>query len=323
MWNKRVFIAATVMIATTGMLSACGTSGSGHDAAAPVAADKPLVDKANWPKATPQRGLAKGLSLPLEAYMQTYSDTVTLDTATRHLQEKCMAGYGFDVKLTVAGATPPPNDNDANMERRYGLTDRATAAKYGYGLPDALTDQPRQKVPSLTETQVEVLTGHGKPTKAGADGSFVAKAAPKTYNGKKIPAKGCVGYAAEKIGKPAADFQLVSELNGRSFLESMRVPAVKKAMGAWSQCMKGKGYEAATPTESAELVPHTDPASQKEIDVALAEIDCKQRTGLVNVWFKAETKIQKQQITAHRSGLTAAKTENTKALSAAGTALKD
>ncbi|WP_445282156.1 hypothetical protein [Streptomyces sp. DSM 118148] len=322
MWNKRALIAATVMITTTGMLAACGASGSGHDAA-PAAAGKPLVDKANWPKATPQRGLAKGLSLPLEAYMQTYADTVTLDTATRHLQEKCMAGYGFDVKLTVAGATPPPNDNDANMERRYGLTDRATAAEYGYGLPEALTDQPRQKVPDLSEAQVEVLTGHGKPTKAGANGSFVAKAAPKTYNGKKIHAKGCAGYAAEKIAEPAADLQLVSELNGRSFVQSMDVPAVKKAMGAWSQCMKGKGYEAATPTESAELVPHTDPASQKEIDVALAEIDCKRQTGLVKVWFKAETKIQKQQIADHRGRLTAAKAENTKALTAAGAALKD
>ncbi|WP_369263710.1 hypothetical protein [Streptomyces sp. R35] len=310
------------MVATAGVLSACGSGAVGSpDAAKPVAENKPLVNKDNWPKATPDRGLAKGLSLPLEDYMQSYADTVTLDQATRHLQERCMADYGFDIQLTVAGATPPPNDNDANMERRYGLTDREAAEKYGYGLPEALTDQPRQKVPDLSEEQVEVLTGHGKPTKASPDSVPVAKAAPDTYKGKKIHDKGCIGYADEEIGKSAIDFQLASELNGQSFTQSMKAPAVKEALGAWSQCMKGKGYTAATPTESAALVQHTDPASQEEIDTALAEIDCKQETNLVDIWFKEETAIQKQQIADHKDELTAAKDKNTKALAAANKTL--
>ncbi|MFF0459162.1 hypothetical protein [Streptomyces mexicanus] len=311
------------MTATVSVLSACGAGSAGSPAAArPVAQNKPLVDKANWPKATPQRGLAKGLSLPLEDYMQSYADTVTLDDAARHLQEKCMADYGFDVRLTVAGATPPPNDNDANMERRYGLTDREAAQKYGYGLPEELTDQPRQKVPDLSEEQVEVLTGHSKPTKVGPDGAPVVKKAPATYKGKQIHAKGCIGDADSKLGKSAIDFQLVSELNGQSFLQSMQVPAVKEALGAWSRCMKGKGYTAATPTDSAALVQHTDPASQQEIDIALAEIDCKQETDLVDIWFKEETKIQKQQIADHKAELTTAKEKNTKAVAAADAALK-
>ena len=78
-WNKRT-AAAAAMAAATVLITGCGAGTStGTAGATPVAENKPMVDKENWPKATPERGLAEGLSLPLEAYMQTYEDTVTLE----------------------------------------------------------------------------------------------------------------------------------------------------------------------------------------------------------------------------------------------------
>ncbi|MGP3635912.1 hypothetical protein ACTU45_21570 [Streptomyces sp. 24-1644] len=316
--------AAAVTAAAIGLLTACGAStGDGQDTAtAPVAENRPIVDKANWPKATPERGLAKGLSLPLEDYMQSYEDTVTLDKATRKLQEKCMADYGIALQLPVAGSTPPPNDNDANMERRYGLTDRVAAAQYGYGLPDALTHQVRQKMPDLTEEQVEVLTGHGKPTRTSPAAAPAAKPAPATYKGKAIHKGGCVGWSDDRIGQSTIDFQLVSELNGQSLTQSMETPAVKQATAAWSQCMKGKGYDVATPYEAADIVPHAESgASKEEIAVALAEIDCKEETGLVAIWFKEDSAIQTKQLAAHRSELAGARDRHGKALAAANKSL--
>lgn len=322
-WTKRS-AAAAVTAAAIGLLTACGAgTGAGHDATtAPVAENRPIVDKGNWPLATPARGLAKGLSLPLEAYMQSYEDTVTLDRASRALQEKCMADYGIDLQLPVAGSTPPPNDNDANMERRYGLTDREAAAEYGYGLPDALTDQVRQRMPDLTEEQVGVLTGHGKPTSAGPAAAPVAKPAAATYKGKAIHKGGCVGWSDGRIGRSAIDFQLVSELNGQSFTQSMESPAVKQATAVWSECMKGKGYEVATPFAAADIVPHAESgATREEIAVALAEVDCKEETGLVAIWFKEDSAIQNKLLAQHRSELTDARDRHVKALAAANKSL--
>ncbi|MGW6563951.1 hypothetical protein [Streptomyces sp. NPDC054975] len=322
-WNKRTAAAAAIAAATA-LIAGCG-AGAATDTgggAKPVAENAPMVDKANWPKATPERGLAKGLNLPLEAYMQTYQDTVTLDEASRKLQQKCMAEYGLSIKLPLAGTTPPPNDNDANMERRYGLTDRQSAAQYGYGLPEALTHQVRQKMPELTDVQVQVLTGHSKPTgpAAAAGGAPVAAPAPESYKGKKIHQGGCSGWAKGKLEQPTSDdLAFVSELNGNSFTESMRTTAVKQALADWSLCMKTEGYTAATPFEATEIAPHAEggTASKEEIAVALAEIDCKEKTDLVAVWFAEESKIQKAQIAEHQNKLNATRTRNGDAVAAA------
>ncbi|MFG2328039.1 hypothetical protein ACGFMM_00285 [Streptomyces sp. NPDC048604] len=320
-WNKRTSAAAALAAAAV-LLTGCGAGTATETVgAAPVADDKPVVDKKNWPKATPERGLAKGLSLPLETYMQTYQDSVTLDQASRRLQEKCMADFGIAMELPLAGATPPPNDNDANMERRYGLTDREDAARYGYGLPEALTRQVRQKMPDLTDEQVQVLTGHSKPDRPNSPGAAAAaKRAPESYRGKKIHQGGCVGWAKGKVKKPAQDdLNFVSELNGNSFLQSMKAPAVQQAMSAWSQCMKTKGYTAPTPFEATDIVPHAEggPASKEEIAVALAEIDCKSETRLVPIWFAEETRIQQSQIAEHQAELNGVRTRNGSAVAAA------
>lgn len=325
-WNKRTGLATAAMAAATALITGCG-AGTATEAGGttPVADDKPMVDKANWPKATPERGLAKGLSLPLEEYMQTYQDTVTLDQASRKLQEKCMAEYGFSIELPLAGTTPPPNDNDANMERRYGLTDRQAAAQYGYGLPEALTKQVRQKMPELTDEAVQVLTGHTKPAAPATPGAVRAvEPAAESYQGKKIHKGGCHGWAKDKLKRPATDdLAFVSELNGNSFTESMATPAVKQALAAWSQCMKTEGYTAVTPFEATDIAPHAEggPASQEEIAVALAEIDCKEKTDLVKVWFTEESKIQKAQIAEHRTKLNGTRTRNSEAVAAADASL--
>ncbi|MFD5620355.1 hypothetical protein [Streptomyces yangpuensis] len=170
-FNQRAAAATILAVAATGMLTSCAGTAPSAPPAKPVAGDRPLVDRAKWPEATPGRGLAQGLTLPLETYMQTYQETVVLDGAVRQLQEECMADYGLPVRLPVEGTNPPPSDNDANMERRYGLTDREAAAAHGYGLPDEATEPVRQKVPELEPAEFEVLTGRKLPAAAAAGGA--------------------------------------------------------------------------------------------------------------------------------------------------------
>ncbi|MFJ9483512.1 hypothetical protein ACIRRI_52975, partial [Streptomyces mirabilis] len=70
--------------------------------------------------------------------------------------------------------------------------------------------------------------------------------------------------------------------------QSQRTPAVQEAISAWSKCMNTKGYTVATPYDADKVVPHADGApSQDEINVALADIDCKKSTNLVTVTVTA------------------------------------
>lgn len=323
--NRHAKAASLVLAAVAAaLMTGCSASTTGPSDKAkdprtePMAQESSTVDKANWPPATPRSGLAKGLSLPLEDYMQTYQDTVTLDNAARHLQKTCMADYGLSITLPPAGSTPPPNDNDANIERRYGITDRATAEKYGYGLPDALQHQQGATLPRMSLAETDVFSGHTSldlhdPNRASA---------PSAYRGKKIHKNGCAGWADDELGTRSLDFSLVSELDGQSLTQSQQTPAVQDAIKAWSTCMSSKGYTVDTPYNADKIVTHTDGTpSRDEIDVALADIDCKKSTDLVKIWFDADSAIQKQQIAAHRDALTTAKARNTAALAAAKTAL--
>jgi hypothetical protein len=70
----------------------------------------------------------------------SYEDQVTVEQAASDLQQSCMKDYGIDLTLPRAGANPPPSDNDANIERRYGITDRAEAEKYGYELHRGISE---------------------------------------------------------------------------------------------------------------------------------------------------------------------------------------
>lgn len=312
--------AATVALITS--CSAGGNTAAGSDPQTkPVANTASSVNKNTWPQATPTAGLAKGLFLPLEAYMETYQDTVSIDNAERHLESTCLADYGFHLTFPPAGQTPPPSADDSNMPRRYGITDRAVAAQYGYGLPDGMQHQEGTKMPTLTKSQVEVLTGRTSIRHSPADPAPAM--APSTYQGKPIHKDGCAGWAKDQLGTRTMDFSLVSRLDGESLTQSQQTPAVRNVISAWSRCMKGKGYTIDTPYDADKIVPHVDGhPSKDEIRVALADIDCKKSTNLVKVWFAEEAKIQQQQIKDHQSELNTLRTRRTHAVGAAQKALK-
>ncbi|WP_330265113.1 hypothetical protein [Streptomyces griseorubiginosus] len=308
---RRTAVAMAVAAATAALVTSCSAahprSTADEPRTGPVAESSSSVNRSNWPEATPTSGLAKGLSLPLEAYMETYQDTVALDDAERHLETQCLADYGLHVTFPPAGQTPPPSADDSNMPRRYGITDRAQAEKYGYGLPDAIQHQEGTRMPQLTKDQVEVLTGRTSIRRSPADPA--PGQAPSTFQGKAIHKDGCAGWADDRLGTRDMDFSLVSQLDGESLTRSQRTPAVQNAIAAWSTCMKGKGYTVDTPYHAGDIVTHTDGSpSKEEIAVAVADIDCKQSTDLVKIWFAADSKIQEQQIKDHRSALDALRT---------------
>ncbi|MFB6844979.1 hypothetical protein ACFCXS_08975 [Streptomyces sp. NPDC056373] len=310
---------AVALTASALLVSAC-SSGAASDTTENAADGKPIVNKANWPEKVPTTGLTKNLTLPLEAYMASYEDQVTLEQAASDLEQSCMKDYGFDLTLPRAGANPPPSDNDANIERRYGISDRAQAEKYGYELPPALREHTEQAMPDLPGVEVEVLTGHTKPEAPAAAEAGQPIAAPARgvkparaeYNGKALKQGGCVGWSEDRLGVKEADPTLVAQLAGDSLTQSMKDDKVVKATAAWSSCMAGKGHAGlADPYKAMDQGVTADGEPTKEsIALAVDDIDCKEQTDLVKIWFGVESAIQNRQIADSRSQLTAIKQQH-------------
>ncbi|MFF3345537.1 hypothetical protein [Streptomyces sp. NPDC002779] len=303
-------LAATTLIATS-FLTACTASA---DKPSPASAGQPIVNKDKWPNSTPTAGLAKGISLPLERYMVSYADRVTIEDAQNTLTTSCMKEYGFTVTLPKPGANPPLSNNDANIERRYGITDRDQATKHGYNLAPVLEEHVKQNMPDLTGVQVEVLTGHTKPeeteppkgTKAGEPyfAAPVSKPARAEHNGIKLKEGGCTGWAKKQAGVDEQDAYFVSDLNGQSLVASQDVTAVKNAVSDWSACMKKAGHDVATPWKAMEQGATQDNKPTKDtIALALADIGCKEQTNLIRIWADEETKIQNKQIADNKAKL--------------------
>ncbi|GGY32698.1 hypothetical protein GCM10010299_43860 [Streptomyces tanashiensis] len=322
---RRTSVAATVMLAAIS-LGACSSSGSASDSA--EAKNKAPVDQANWPAEVPTSGLVKGLELPLESYLPSYADQVVVDTALRTLQTRCMSEYGLTVDLPRPGANPPPQSNAVSVERRYGLSDRAQAQKYGYGLPKELTRSLESVEEGLSGIEVEVLTGRKKPEFAppkggkGSAGHFggVPEPARAEHNGKKLHEGGCAGWSKRRLKVNEEDAGFVSRLASTSLSESRPLKPVEKALKSWSACMKDKGRKAADPYRAMEQgYADGDGTTKNAIELALDDIDCKEQTRLIEVWFKEESAVQKRLIEENKDQLAAIKKRMGEVLEAAKT----
>lgn len=241
-----------------------------------------------------------------------------------------MKGYGIDLTLPRAGANPPPSDNDADIERRYGITDRADAEKYGYQLPPALREHTEQPLRDLSDVEVEVLTGHTKAelpkaserVKAGealvspAQGTKPARA---EHNGKKLKTSGCVGWSKDQLGVEEVDPIIVAQLAGDSLMQSMKDNKVIKAVAVWPSCMDGKGHTGLADSYKAmdQGVTNDGEPTQASIALAVDDIDCKKQTVLVKIWPDVESAIQEEQIADNKSRLAGIKGEHGKEIAAA------
>lgn len=251
--------------------------------------------KAPWPEKSPHSGLAKGFVLPLEAYEESYPESVTMQRALNRLEGDCMAGFGFAFSPPRPGEYPPPNYDASNMVRRYGITDPGEAGKFGYHLAHDSGTPPADR--PLTAAAEEVLRGI-----VLRDGHAVP--APATYHGSPIPQNGCVGESEKKLGGPL-DMDLPDRLDAASLNTSQGDPRVRRVLDQWSQCMKRSGYRISLPGNAAELARSGERsrADSAEIAIAVADVRCKQQTDLVAVWFDVESALQRQQITQNKSEL--------------------
>ncbi|MEV0616261.1 hypothetical protein AB0I81_23300 [Nonomuraea sp. NPDC050404] len=224
----------------------------------------------------------RGLRVPFDDFTLSRLDIHTIEYAEDLLTRACMRASGLDWELL-----PPParTDTDPLHRRRYGVIEPKVAEHHGYHLPPPAPDQwAREQV----WRRREALPPAGRRAAYGHDGQG-----------------GCRNTARTRLaeGIPKIDRGRLNGFIGSTFEASQRLPAVVAAFGAWSGCMKDRGFAYRTPLDAVSDPAWTSSAqaSPREIAAARADVGCKRATGLVAAWSAAEKAVQLDAIAAHRA----------------------
>ena len=249
--------------------------------------------------------------LPADAYAFTVPETGEIDLARAMLVGQCMQrfGYAFDAAAARDMVTRSSRSTVADLghygnKRRYGVTDPAIAARYGYHLvsqvigeaPEADPDSP-PGLGHLSATMRVVLTGRS----------------PAQVNGRPVSKGGCSRMAAEALSPDGVlgEADVVAEVGAQSYRDSFADPTVVAAFARWSRCMYAKGYAYKTPRDAgAEFDVNSATVPAAERAAAEADVGCKQQTHLVDVWHGYEVAVQKARIKGDAAGFKAAKEDH-------------
>jgi hypothetical protein len=302
MSTPRVRAAAFVFAAVTAATVSVSSCGAPHHVSGSekgrhvVAQAMPLPDaevRATWPKRQVERGLAKGMRLPLQDYMLGYADVVDVENARDLVKQECMRRLSFQFAPEPSGLHPGPAYDAMNMKRRYGITDRTEATMYGFAPAQAGTDDD-----STSAEDAELAREDSESSVPGWD-----KAMNDT----------CIPEANAKVGV-LFETDLAGDLASQSYGATIKQTPVRNAIATWSSCMAGNGHRVKT-LDDAEgrfatpKLPGLKPG-KAEVSMATDDVDCKQTSNLVGTWYRAETAYQHKQIASHRGELEAERARN-------------
>ncbi|MFJ4769950.1 hypothetical protein ACIP88_12630 [Streptomyces uncialis] len=297
---------ATVL-AVTGCDSSSGANGSG-DSGGSGSESVPSA------AAAPELTSTTDQSLPVEAYMYTKDRSDRLSSARMTLRTQCMRRFGFTYEGPKAEELFQPK---SVAQFRYGVTDAGDAAVHGYKPAGSERKAAQPSPVPLAPAANTALTGTTdtsiKPGSAEAKGG-------QDINGQKVPAGGCIGEADRKLGAASGqdfgDAPSVVKVNSDSWAKSYNDKRVRAVFTEWSACMKGKGYAYADPMKA-----NDDPqwqqsatATQRERQVAAADVACKHQHNVLGVWYSVDVAYQKQVIEQNAETLTEVKKQIDKRL---------
>ncbi|MEV0177329.1 hypothetical protein AB0I00_40305 [Streptomyces sp. NPDC050803] len=243
--------------------------------------------------------------LPIARYSYTADEAAAIESAQQVLTKRCLRTFGIAYE-------PPKQETETSLpaDRRYGLSSASEAARLGYH-PDI---GPLPAGPDLPEDALRVFYGN-----RGAEPGSTEKV---VYKGKEVPENGCFGQSVAQLEKkydaPEAA-QIARTISTRSYEDSLTDPSVKEGFRKWSACMRSSGFPYASPLEPANNKAFQgEEISAKEKEIARTDVRCKEKTDLLDIWFKAESALQKADIeknsdslekllTAHRKKVEAAR----------------
>ncbi|MFB6821010.1 hypothetical protein ACFCXA_05405 [Streptomyces virginiae] len=269
---RRLVPAMLAMFALVG----CTAQGS-QDDGDPAGSNRPTKDSE----------AAKGsytYRLPIAAYSYTDAEYASIAAAEHMLARTCMARFSLTYQ------PPPPNPPQPSADRRYGLSDEKSAALFGYRMDPS--EAPKQ--PPQLDADVRAVL-YGKREDASV---------PAEYRGQKVPENGCLGQAQSDLRKDYSDpegAEAASRISSQSYEQSMQLPEVQAGFRNWSACMQKNGYTYASPRDPFAAQEFREgPVTEREKATAGADVACKRRTGLLDVWFTEESKLQTAMIAKDR-----------------------
>ncbi|MGI5340750.1 hypothetical protein ACQEVS_26820 [Streptomyces sp. CA-181903] len=265
-------------------------------AAVPGSADRRAADDpATW-------------SLPLMRYLPTEAQARTISRAQETLTRQCARRYG--ITLTPEPELPPLGPKNV-MDWRYGIHDRGLTVRRGYQVDDAQQARydaalrARARLPRPARDTPVVVSGTHLPADVLA--AVGTEARKGVVAGKPVPDGGCGGEAQRALGTTNQGVSpFVARLMTASYPRSMKEPDVKRAFAQWSACMRERGFRYGAPMEA-----NDDPAfhpgprgvTRKEIDTAVADLDCREAHSVAEVWHAAETRLQNDVVIREKAAL--------------------
>lgn len=219
---------------------------------------------------------ADDVVLPYDTYRLTPAEQVLVNRARHLLITRCMRAAGhpdITIPLSLVGAVDPVPANS----RRYGVDDERTVRQFGFHLvPDPASDKRSAELD-------EWLARLSGPQELALYGTREAR--------------GCLDDAAATL--PRVDDRWLTDLDFESLERSSDDPRVAAAIRDWRTCMNRQGLDYAGPYEALadeQWTLDSPTISQREIDVATADVRCKHQARLVRVWVTVETEMQDDQI---------------------------
>lgn len=225
----------------------------------------------------------RSLVLPLDQYIFVrLGETDPVLRAEWILVAKCVQRFGLEW-------TPPvPRNSPENISAPYFyLHSEESARKFGY---HSDWEPPPEPTPLSDEFKI-VAFGRG----------------PKRFAGVEVPAGGCWGEARRYLaeGLPVVENeQFGLQLKNEAAGDAERDARVQDGFRSWSSCMEKAGYDYSTPRDA-----NNDPRwsgqtpSPLEIATAIADVDCKKKTGLLNTWVAVFRAYEQRYIDKHAAAL--------------------
>jgi hypothetical protein len=295
------------------IVSAAGCSAGGESASsARTPADLGPV------KSPEAKSFLTTLSLPLDAYRQTAKERALLQRAVDLEVNVCLRGFGFaGLPILNQEEGLAQEEDEEARSRFYGVTDLAAAREWGYSKKNFDRPPPDINMPDMTGNLAVVYFGKSDPTNP-------EDAPPPTQkiSGKSIPQGGCLGAAGLKVlgsSSLATQFTKADEIAINAAAQTNADARVLGYWKEWSSCMKSRGYVVSSPFKAIEelKIDMRVKATAKVIQIAVTDVECKQKTDLVEKWHKVQVEYDNKAIEKNQLLLTEERSRLNKALAIA------
>ncbi|MGW4506822.1 hypothetical protein ACWENO_19510 [Streptomyces sp. NPDC004436] len=234
-------------------------------------------------------GVRTGVTLPIEEFALKSDDLLKIAKAEAVLLKRCMSRAGEDFNPPL----PKPDSGiSGELDRRYGVISETVAREYGYHLPEmSKISHGATSAEPISPRQKQLLYGTPSDESVGPGGCF-----------------GEVQRELREKHRDAAGAEIAQTISTESYKKSMESPIVRELFKSWSSCMKGRGFNFGSPIDSISNRSYMGPTvSDEEKKVALADVACKERIGLVGAWNREESRIQEGEIVKNAGPLASLK----------------